>query len=135
VVGGNGRNRTLPLVARFADEWNGVYVTPDTYRSLNERLDELLAGEGRPSKDVRRSLMVGLIFGEDEDALHERLEERGRSAEEARENGMVVGTPGEVVEQLGAYAAAGAERVMLQWLDLDDLDGLAALAQEVLPQL
>jgi alkanesulfonate monooxygenase SsuD/methylene tetrahydromethanopterin reductase-like flavin-dependent oxidoreductase (luciferase family) len=49
--------------------------------------------------------------------------------------GVVVGTANEVVEQLGELAAAGVQRVMLQWLDLDDLDGLAALAQSVLPQL
>jgi hypothetical protein len=29
----------------------------------------------------------------------------------------------------------GVQRVMLQWLDLDDLDGLEAMAHTVLPQL
>jgi hypothetical protein len=40
-----------------------------------------------------------------------------------------------VVDQLGEFAGAGAQRVMLQWLDLDDLDGLERLAHSVLPQV
>ena len=32
VVGGNGQRRTLPLAARFADEWNGVYLSADGFR-------------------------------------------------------------------------------------------------------
>jgi len=34
---------------------------------------------------------------------------------------------------LGRLAEAGVQRIMLQWLDLDDLDGLEALARGVLP--
>jgi hypothetical protein len=41
---------------------------------------------------------------------------------------MVVGTPDEVRPQLADLAAAGVQRVMLQWLDLDDLNGLEVLA-------
>ena len=33
VVGGNGLRRTLPLVARYADEWNGVFMTPRSSRT------------------------------------------------------------------------------------------------------
>jgi alkanesulfonate monooxygenase len=44
-----------------------------------------------------------------------------------------VGTPDEVVEQIGAFAAAGAEEVVLQWPGVDDLEGLQMLAEEVLP--
>jgi hypothetical protein len=39
------------------------------------------------------------------------------------------------VEQLGRLSEVGVQRVMLQWLDLDDLDGLEAFARTVLPQL
>ena len=45
---------------------------------------------------------------------------------------VLVGTGAAVVDQLGALYEAGVQRVMLQWLDLDDLDGLEALAQAVL---
>ncbi len=135
LVGGNGPQRTLPLAARFADEWNGVYLTPEDFAWRNERLDDLLEEEGRELSEVRRSLMVGLIFGKDEAEVAEQLSKKGRSAEEMRRSGLVVGTANAVVEQLGRYAEAGVERLMLQWLALDDIEGLESLGQGVLPQI
>ncbi len=136
LVGGNGRKRTLPLAARYADEWNAVYIPPATFAELNARLDELLEEQGRDPVGVRRSLMTGLVFGKDDAALEERLAQRSdRTAEDLRERGLVVGTPAAVVDQLGRLADVGVQRVMLQWLALDDLDGLEALAQGVLPQI
>jgi len=44
----------------------------------------------------------------------------------------VAGSPEAVVEQLQELEQAGLQRIMLQWLDLDDLDGLKALAKAVL---
>lgn len=49
--------------------------------------------------------------------------------------GDVVGTPDSVIEQIQRYAAAGVEELMLQWLDIDDMDGLRAFAKGVLPQV
>ncbi|GIV77602.1 MAG: LLM class F420-dependent oxidoreductase [Litorilinea sp.] len=130
LIGGNGRQRTLPLVARYADEWNGVFLTAERYAALNRELDHLLEAQGRRPESVRRSLMTGLFFGRDDRELARVLD--GRPADELRAQGRVVGTPQAVVDQLGALAEAGAQRVMLQWLDLDNLDGLEALAQAVL---
>lgn len=132
LIGGNGEQRTLPLVAHYANEWNGVFLPPSRYAELSKRLDKLLVAQGRKPGDVRRSLMTGLIFGRTDAELQSKLQAAGRSAEELRGRGMVVGTPDTVVEQLGKIVEAGAQRVMLQWMDLDDLDGLAALAKAVL---
>jgi alkanesulfonate monooxygenase SsuD/methylene tetrahydromethanopterin reductase-like flavin-dependent oxidoreductase (luciferase family) len=56
----------------------------------------------------------------------------GRDAEELREEGIIVGTGPEVGEQLDRLEAAGVERVMLQWLALDDRDRLEGLADAIL---
>jgi F420-dependent oxidoreductase-like protein len=130
LIGGNGKTRTLPFVARFAEEWNGVYLRPEAFAERSALLDDLLREQGRSPESVRRSLMVGLIFGRDDAALRRKLD--GRSADERREQGIVVGTPSEVVDQVGKLAEVGVQRLMLQWLDLDDMDGLEALAQAVL---
>ena len=47
VIGGNGARRTLPLAARYADEWNAVYLTPEEFADLDSRLDELVREAGR----------------------------------------------------------------------------------------
>lgn len=135
LIGGNGPKRSLPMAARYAEEWNGVYLTPRRITELNSRLDELLTAEGRRPEDLRRSMMTGPVFGLNQDDLARKMARYNRSADELRERGMVVGTANEVVDQLGQIAEAGLYRVMLQWLDLDDMEGLEAFAQDVLPQV
>lgn len=135
LVGGNGPKRTLPLAARYAQEWNGVYITPKQFAERNQRLDSLLEENGRSTQDVRRSLMAGCIFGRNRVELEGKLAERNRSAADLRQIGLAVGTGNEIVDQLGQWGEAGVQRIMLQWLDLDDLDGLESLAQAVLPQV
>jgi alkanesulfonate monooxygenase SsuD/methylene tetrahydromethanopterin reductase-like flavin-dependent oxidoreductase (luciferase family) len=135
LIGGNGYHRTLPLAARYATEWNGIFLTPARIRELNTRLDELLNVEGRQPESLRRSLMTGTIFGRDEREMAQKLGQRSLSADELRGRGLLVGTGNEIVTQLGELADAGIYRVMMQWLDLDDIDGLEALAHTVLPQV
>jgi F420-dependent oxidoreductase-like protein len=133
IIGGNGPRRTLPLAARYADEWNAVFVTPDKFVELDARLDELLQEAGRPPDQVRRTLMTRVVFGRTTTEVERKLEDE--TAEELRDRGVIVGTGPEVAEQLGLLVEAGVQRVMLQWLETDDIDGLDAMAQSVLPQL
>ncbi len=133
VIGGNGPRRTLPLAARYADEWNAVLVTSERFIELDARLDELLQEVGRPPEQVRRTLMTRAVSGRSTADVERKL--AGQSADELRGRGAIVGTAPEVAEQLGRLEEAGVQRVMLQWLETDDIDGLEAMAQTVLPQL
>jgi F420-dependent oxidoreductase-like protein len=138
LIGGNGVKRTLPLVARFSDEWNAVYIPVEEFARLNKILDDLLTEQGRQAGSVRRSLMTGCIFGYNKQDILDKVKFRTQgkhSAQSLRQRGLVVGTPEELVDQLAPLSEAGAQRVMLQWLDLDDIQGLQALAQKVMPQL
>ena len=133
LIGGNGPRRTLPLVARYASEWNGVFLAPADFAERNRQLDALLRAAGREPASVRRSLMVGCVFGRDAADLAARAARRGTTADKLRATGkLAVGDGAEMADQLAAWSAAGVQRIMLQWLDLDDLDGLAALARAVL---
>jgi F420-dependent oxidoreductase-like protein len=136
LIGGNGENRTLPLVARYAEEWNAVYISVEEFSRLTKILDSLLHQQGRQPGSVRRSLMTGCIFGYNEEDVREKVGVRTQGKHEAdslRQRGLLVGTPAEMIEQLARLAEAGVQRVMLQWLDLDDMPGLEALAKDVLP--
>ena len=132
LVGGNGMRRTLPLAARYATEWNATFQTPDNFAQLNRRLDTFLERSSRRTSSVRRSLMTGLVFGADEAEVQGKVAQRGQTATALRTRGVVVGTASQVVDQLGALQNAGVQRVMLQWLDLDDLDGLQSFANSAL---
>jgi F420-dependent oxidoreductase-like protein len=143
LIGGNGIRRTLPLVARYADAWNGVALTPEAFAERTRTLDELLREAGRPPSDVARTLMVGVTFARDEAALERWRATRrsdpelaGKSAEQAvaalvARGAGLVGTPAMIQSQLRAFADAGVEELMAQWLDLDDFDGLHAFAETV----
>jgi F420-dependent oxidoreductase-like protein len=126
LIGGNGPTKTLPLAAQYADEWNGVFLSPETYRERNQLLDGLLEEAGREPGDVKRSLMTEAIVGADDAAVRARAEGK----EQAK---MIIGTPSAVVDRIAQYADAGAERVMLQWLNQDDIAGLELIARDVLP--
>ena len=133
VIGGNGPKRTLPLASRYADEWNALHIPPEKFAQLSARLDELLEAERRPPERVRRTLMTRIVFGRSDAEVGRML--GGEDREQLRGQGVIVGTPGEVVEQLGRLADAGVQGVLLQWLEPDDVDRLEALAGSVLPQL
>ena len=146
LVGGNGPRRTLPLVARYADWWNAIALDRATFRARSARLDELLRAAGRQPGDVRRTMMRSVYFGRDLDEVERRLRGRlrpelaGRPIATAldalrREERALVGTPEQLLKQIALDAAAGVEELMLQWFDLDDLDGLRAFAASVLPRL
>src|SRR5690606_32625546 len=117
VIGGNGPKRTLPLVARYADEWNAVFQTAAGIVERNAIIDGLLEKEGRKPSDVKRTLMIRGVIGKTEADLAARF-----SAEELadmRSREAIVGTPGEIVERLGKLSEVGVAGVQLQWLDLD----------------
>ncbi|MCZ2115454.1 MAG: TIGR03560 family F420-dependent LLM class oxidoreductase [Anaerolineae bacterium] len=133
LIGGGGPRRSLPMAARYADEWNAVYKNPAQYAELNGILDDLLVAEGREPGSVKRSLMTGIFFGRDEAEVAHKLAGRKLSVAEMHERGAAAGTAGRVRDQFAAWSEAGVQRVMLQWLDLDDLAGLEAFAAAVLP--
>lgn len=132
LVGGSGGKRTLSCVVRYASEWNCNFITVQKFSEANGRLTEMLVRAGRKPEDVRRSLMTGCVFGKDDIALKEKIFARKRTLEELRQRGIVAGNAAQVNEQLHELEQAGLERIMLQWLDLDDLEGLEALAKAVL---
>jgi len=132
LIGGNGAKMTLPLAAQYASEWNAVYIAPDEFKAKSALLDEMLAANGRSSHEVRRSLMTRVEIGEDS-MLASKFTRQ--TPAEMRQRGLVVGAPAQIVDILGTWEQAGLQRIMLQWLDLDNLDGLELLSKSVLPYI
>lgn len=145
LIGGSGPKRTLPLVAHYADIWNGTFISASEYKQRQATLDGLLRAAGRKPEDVKRTVMCGSVFARDEAELERLLAARrqrpelaGKSLDEVgaalAERGVIVGTPDTFIERLQAFADAGAEEIMVQWLDLDDMERLRAFAESVVAQ-
>ncbi|MFH2037916.1 MAG: TIGR03560 family F420-dependent LLM class oxidoreductase [Chloroflexota bacterium] len=132
LIGGIGKNRTLPLAAKYAGEWNAMFLDPIKYRNLNAEMNRILHTFGRAPESLTKSMMTGLRFGRTKQELRTKMANSDSTTEDLRKRGIIVGVGGEIKTQLMELENAGLQRLMLQWLDLDDLEGLAALAKVVL---
>ena len=132
LIGGKGVKRTLAYVVRYASEWNCSALRPGDFARLNGRLSAMLIEAGRKPESVRRSMMTGCVFGKDEPALNKKVRFYGQTIQEIQGHGIVAGSLGAIKEQLQVLEQAGLQRIMLQWLDLDDLESLEALAKGIL---
>ena len=132
-IGGKGPNRTLGLVVKHAAEWNTPGMPLDDFKALNKRLTSKLKKAGRDPKSVRRSLMTSPVYGRTDADVKAKL--NGQDVETLRARGRLIGTPLQLAEQLRTLSAAGLDRVMLRWEDLDDADGLRAFGEALLKEL
>ena len=124
-------------------------ITPDEFRALLARLDELVREAGREPSAIKRTLMIPIMCGRDRAELERRVQRFRQlfpdSAEMPLEalldnmmaffTNMIVGTPDEVIDKIHAYADAGVEELIIQWFSVDDLEGLQVLAEQVLPHV
>lgn len=146
LIGGGGPKRTLPLVARYADIWNAVMVTPEVMQEKVTLLDSLIEKAGRKPGDVARTLMTPVYCGRTTAELaHQASGRRAAPAltnlsdeelvEQQRSRGAIIGTPEEVIARIRVYERLGIEEIMVQWFAQNDLDGLQVIADEVLPRV
>ena len=133
LLGGGGARRTPRLAARFADEFNVPFHSAAGSAAGFARVREACEAAGRYPASMIFSVAQTVCCGKDEAEFRRRAAAIGREPPEAREHG-VGGTPGEVAAKIAEFAEAGAERVYLQVLDLGDLDHLALIASDVVPQ-
>jgi alkanesulfonate monooxygenase SsuD/methylene tetrahydromethanopterin reductase-like flavin-dependent oxidoreductase (luciferase family) len=147
LVGGGGPRSTLPLVARFADEWNLTTSSVDVYSAASERLAELCDAIGRDPLSIKRSIAAGVLIGRDAAELAERsarmrrlvLPLSGIEVDDVpaatRRMGWVAGTCVEVVAALRPLADVGVDLAILGHYDHADVDALELIASDVLPAL
>jgi F420-dependent oxidoreductase-like protein len=128
IIGGAAGPRSAALAARWADEYNTVFATPDECR---ERRQSVVAACAKADRDpITFSLMTGYVVGADRADLRDRAARLGGGPLPA---GWITGTTDEVVARIKELEAAGVERVMLQHLLHDDLDAVELTGREVIP--
>jgi F420-dependent oxidoreductase-like protein len=131
VLGGAGKKRGAQLAARYADEFNVPFRSP---ADVAEVFGRVRAAADVTGRELVYSAAQVLCVGQDEAQLATRAAAIGREVGELRETGLG-GTPSEVIDRIGEYAAIGATRMYLQVLDLGDLDHLELVASEILPHV
>jgi F420-dependent oxidoreductase-like protein len=120
IIGGSGGKRSLALAARYADEYNTIFATPDHCRELRGRLDDACEAEGRERLPL--SLMTGVALESNRDKLADRVAES-----------WISGSVEEAQGQLAAFEEAGVERIMLQHLLHRDLESVRLIGDVLAP--
>jgi alkanesulfonate monooxygenase SsuD/methylene tetrahydromethanopterin reductase-like flavin-dependent oxidoreductase (luciferase family) len=142
IVGGSAGPRGAALAARWADEYDLYFLTPEQIAPKREALDRACEAVGRDPATLRRSILLNVAIAEDEAGLRD-LDDRLAAAQAGGDDPTVelggfgperlVGTPDRIVERLAAYADAGIDRVMLQHLLHEDLEPVRLLGERVAP--
>ena len=134
LIGGGGERRTPRLAARFADEYNVPFDTVEASVAAFGRVRRACQEAGRDPGSLVYSAAQTVCCGRDEAELARRAQATGEQLADLRQSGLA-GSPAEIVDKLGRFARAGAERIYLQVLDLHDLGHLELIAAEVMPQV
>jgi F420-dependent oxidoreductase-like protein len=131
ILGGGGKQRGAELAARYADEYNVPFETPE---KTGQILGRVRAAAQHAGRELVLSAAQTVFCGRDDAQVARRAAAVGRDVEDVHAAGLA-GTPDEVVAKIGAYAELGVTRMYLQVLDLGDLDHLELIAAQVLPQV
>ncbi|MDC7336428.1 LLM class F420-dependent oxidoreductase [Streptomyces lydicus] len=134
LVGGHGATRTPRLAAQYADEFNIPFASLEDSERQFGRVRAAAEAAGRKGDDLVYSNALVACVGRNDAEVARRAAAIGREVDELKANGLA-GSPAEVVDKIGRYAAVGASRIYLQMLDLDDLDHLELISTQVQSQL
>jgi F420-dependent oxidoreductase-like protein len=130
IVGGGGQRRTPRLAARFASEFNFGFRSVADFTEQRQRVLDACTTIGRDAATMMFSAALEVTIGADEAEFRRRSESIGRGPDEARER-RIAGVMGEAREAMERWHQAGADRLYLQVLDLNDLEHLDAIASAV----
>ena len=135
-IGGQGERRLLRIVARHADGWNAPFLAPEVFADRTATLDRWCERVHRDPRAIMRTVNLGLAIGNGEAAVRQQEENLrlmfGPMTDLVRP-GILVGTPAQVIDRIGAYAEAGAEWVILALRAPFDWEGLELFVRDVLP--
>ena len=125
IIGGGGPKRTPAIAAKYADEYNANFTSPEL---MSERF--AVVREAAGDKKLKYSVALTTAVGRTKEEYERRVTNIGRDVTSFAESGLG-GTVSEVVDRLGDLRERGADRVYLQLMDLHDPEHLELLAEVV----
>lgn len=130
LIGGGGRQKTLRVVAKYADWWNIPGGTPENYQEVLGVLRQHCQEVGRDYESIVKTWLSDCVAiaptrGEAEN-LAQASPLCGKDA--------VIGTPGEVAAYLQRFVDLGVQHFMLRFADFPRTNGALLFVKEVLPR-
>lgn len=138
LIGGGGEQKTLKIVAKYADHWN-VWGGPETLRHKGEVLEKHCGAVGRDATQIIRSANMPMAItdrADEQERLVRGLMQRfGRSESEARDT-VLAGSVAQLQDKLGRMKDAGVQQVYVPtFLPAWDSEQLDRFITEVAPAL
>ncbi len=127
LVGGSGERKTLRLVAQHADACN-IFGDPERVRHLMGVLDAHCEDVGRDPGEIARTRLGTLCIAETHEEAQRLLAswpDRAQLDPERLRMVLTLGTPDEVEEQVRELTAAGAQGLIFNMPNPNDLDAVA----------
>jgi F420-dependent oxidoreductase-like protein len=106
LIGGGGEQKTLRLVAKYADACN-VFGGPDQLAHKYAVLRERCAEVGRPFDEIERTNLASVDLGTQ--------------------------SPAEIIDRFGALAEVGVQHVIFGMRDVSDVSNIEKFGRDVLP--
>lgn len=129
MIGGGGEQRTLRLVAKYADWWNADYYTPEDYARKLGILRGYCEEIGRDPATIKATYFAGgNITHDPARAIHRLPVPLGRP------EFLLSGSPDEVCTKIEQLAAVGVEQVQFNFLDFPGTESIELFLGEVLPR-
>lgn len=138
LIGGGGEKRTLRLVARYAQMWNG-FGSPEVFRRKIGILADHCRNEGTDVDAIEKSVLLPVMVSDDQKRVDRLIAtvagSQGMSEDEARAQ-TLAGSPDEVEAQIRGYLDAGVTHfiAMASAPFQRQMEGLQRLAREVIPR-
>jgi F420-dependent oxidoreductase-like protein len=114
LIGGGGEKKTLRLVARYADMWNG-FGTPEEIRHKLDVIAEHCRDIGRDPSEIVTTRLGTLALSDSAEAAERQREEfqQRRNVDDANLRGSLIwGTPDMVAERVQEYFDVGLDGML-----------------------
>ncbi len=140
-IGSWGSPAGLRRTAKLGDGWlaSAYNTTPEKFEAAWHDLKQMLADEGKDPESFPNGLATMWCYVTDDklqadNALHNILLPMLKRSESDIRGRVLVGEPGMCIDILRAYAAAGAQRVLI-WPLADELNQLRVFWDRVVSRL
>jgi alkanesulfonate monooxygenase SsuD/methylene tetrahydromethanopterin reductase-like flavin-dependent oxidoreductase (luciferase family) len=145
IIGGTGEQKTLRIVARYADEWCSECISVEDYARKVEVLEKHCASVSRDPASIRRSMVVTgdfvptarkVLRGTAKQVLHASKVRPIASKNfsiQPRMGGLVPGGRQQVIDELAKYAGFGLQEAVFRCNNIAAPDEPEFLAAEIIP--
>ena len=142
IVGGRG-DRTLQVAAKHADDYNQIAPLAEAKVNIG-RMQAVCDETGRDFSSMRHSVQIQIKLSDDKDEIEATVSRGASLATQATNyystpdaqvrDSMLLGSPSEIVEQLGGWVDAGIDHFILMTPRPFDPRVMERFAKEVVPQ-